>query len=289
MKTFQIFCCWIIVVNSLQAQTEPLSQYAKITTLDGIEYFGLILSDSESSIKLQTNKLGVITISTDLIKTRIDVDPKMVVEGKFWDHNPEPNRYLLAPSAFGLKKGEISYQNIWLLYNKIGIGVTDYFSVTTGIIPLFIIGSEGFNPAWIMPKFSFPVVKNVINFSTGAIIGLLIGSSEPGNAIFFNTVTFGNRNYNLNIGVGWDFMRQNFSDKPSFNFSVMQRMSSKSYLLFESYFIPTLVENERLFSAGYRYRTSRFGLDIGMYLPITLYNGSFILPILGCSLPIVKK
>jgi hypothetical protein len=63
-----------------------------------------------------------------------------------------------------------------VLFNQGGYGVTNYFSIGAGILPVFLFGG-GATPVWITPKFSIPVVIDKFNVGAGALAGTVLGES----------------------------------------------------------------------------------------------------------------
>ncbi len=64
------------------------------------------------------------------------------------------------------------------------MGVTNYFSIGAGIVPVFLFGG-GATPVWITPKFSIPVVKDKFNVGAGALVGTVLGASGTGFGLLY--------------------------------------------------------------------------------------------------------
>lgn len=283
MKTLIAFLAFMIISSASLSQVSQPLELAKIETRDGNVFIGLVIEENDELLILETESLGNITIKKETIKRRSRIDSSKLVEGKLWDDNPQSSRYLWTPNGYGLKKGEGYYQNIWVLYNQVSYGFSDYFSMSAGIVPVFLLGAESLGPVWIVPKFSIPIEKEVINMSAGAFIGTVEGS---GFGIVFSTVTLGNRNSNINFGLGWGFAEGEWAKSPIINISGMHRVSARGYLLTENYYVPLFGENIVLLSAGYRFMARKIGIDFGLYIPLYSDMDVFIaLPMLGVTIP----
>ena len=283
MKTLIALLALIIISTAALSQIPESNQLTKIETRDGNVYVGLVLEEDDETLILETETLGKISIGKEVIVKRSQIDISKLVGGKLWDDNPQSSRYLWTPNGYGLKKGEGYYQNIWVLYNQVSYGFSDYFSMSAGIVPVFLIGAGILGPVWIVPKFSIPIEKEIINMSAGAFIGTVYGS---GFGIVFSTVTLGNRNSNINFGLGWGFAEGEWAESPIINISGMHRVSARGYLLTENYYVPLFGENIVLLSGGYRYMARKIGIDFGLYIPIFSDMDVFIaLPMLGVTIP----
>ena len=141
---------------SAQDQADTLSYY--IQTTDGNTYRGQILAQDSLEVLFNLERFGEHRfLKTEIKKLQVLEKEKLVGE-EYWMDNPQATRYFFSPNAYGLKKGEGYYQNVWVLVNSFAVGVTDYFSIGGGVVPLFLFAGSP-TPVWITPKFSVPVVK----------------------------------------------------------------------------------------------------------------------------------
>jgi hypothetical protein len=280
------------IIFFLSLITKPLfgqedSTLVKIVTKDQNEFVGIIISEDDEKIILKTDSFGDISIKKDVIIKRTEIDPSKIIGGELWDDNPQATRYLWTPNGYGLKSGEGYYQNIWVLYNQVSLGLSDNFSFSFGIIPLFLFGAGlDANPLWIVPKVSIPIVEDKVNFSGGAFMGIL-GQSDSGFGILFSTLTIGDRNQNLNFGIGWGYAGGDWGDYPIINLSGMLRVTSRGYLLTENYLLRFGDDSDMtVISFGLRYMVKKVGLDFGLYIPMSNQMDEFFaLPVLGVTIP----
>lgn len=175
-----------------------------------------------------------------------------------------------------------------MLWNQASVGVTDYFSIGAGLIPLFFFGGTA-TPVWIVPKFSIPVVKDKFNIGAGVLAGTLLGESNTGFGIVYGLGTVGNRNNNLTLGFGYGYAGGQWASRPLFTLSGMVRVGPRGYLMSENYFIGLGSTNLALLSLGARTIIKKAGIDYGLFFPASSDIGAFIaIPWLGFTLPFGK-
>lgn len=270
----------------LQAQDQNEKSLVRVVMKDGNEFIGTIESETESELMIKTEKLGVLTIRRDDIKSVSIIPPGQLIEGEYWAPNPQSGRHFWSPTGYGLKQGEGYYQNLWVFFNQFSYGFSDRFSLGFGMMPLFLLG-EGYTPVWLTPKFQFPVKPDALNIGGGALIMTVLGDNTPLIGILYGITTFGNRDRNLTFGLGWGFSDGDFARYPTVNISGIYRTGKRGYLLTENYFISTGGENLFILSFGGRTLWSRFSLDYGLFRPF-MKGGGFELigfPWLGFVIP----
>lgn len=247
------------------------------------------MSETNESILLKTENLGEITIRKSNIISISPVAKTQIKDGVAWFENPQATRYFLQPNGYGLKKGEGYYQNVWIFFNQFSVGVSDNFSVGAGIVPLFLFAG-GSTPVWITPKFSIPIKKDEFNLGAGALVGTVVGEEESGFGIVYGVTTFGSRDKNCSIGLGWGYAGGEFADTPTITFSALIRTGARGYFLTENYYIDTGDEPLVLLSVGGRRIANRTGIDFGLFMPFAEgMDDFFAIPWLGISAPLNKK
>ena len=287
MKTrifFLSFALFFLGTITILAQTTQDSTKVKIETRYGNEYVGSIVSRDDESLLINTDKLGEIRLKHTFIKTIQNISPDQIKNGVLWPENSQETRYFWSPNGFGLKAGEGYYQNIWVFWNQVAYGITDNFSVGGAVIPAFFVGGAP-TPAFITGKLSVPVSEKV-HLGGGAIAGTVIGASETGFGILYGLSTFGNRDKNFTLGVGYGFAGGDFSSTPLINFNGMIRVSRNGYFLTENYFISMDGESVLLISLGGRSIFKKAALDYGLFIPAGADMDVFIaIPWLGFTIP----
>jgi hypothetical protein len=273
-----------ISVQSATGQADSDSTIWVIRTYDGNEFFGTILEENEVELRLQTENLGVLTIAIKDIRSRKEVRPQAIVEGDLWLENSQAARYFWAPNGYGLRKGEGYYQNVWVLFNQVSYGFTNNFSVGIGMVPLFLIAG-GPTPIWVTPKVSFPIKEDVFNVGAGALVGTILGENPATFGIAYGVTTFGSRDKNINLGLGYGFADGDWADRPTITLSGMVRTGKRGYLVSENYLITTGQETIGLLSLGGRVVWTGISVDFAAVLPVADIGEFIVLPWLGFVVP----
>ncbi len=270
-----------------QEQADTLSYY--IQTTDGNTYRGQILSHDSLSTLFNLDKFGEHRFMKTEIKKLEPLDKEKVVDNEYWMDNPQATRYFFSPNAYGLKKGEGYYQNVWVMVNSFAVGVTDYFSIGGGVVPLFLFAGSP-TPIWMTPKFSIPVARDKFNLGAGALMGTVLGEEETGFGILYGISTLGSKDKNVSLGLGYGYAGGDWAKAPMINLNTMIRFGPKGYFISENYFIQTEGTTALIFTLGGRHIIQNAGLDYGLVIPIISEMGEFLaLPWLGITIPIGKK
>jgi hypothetical protein len=272
-------CC---SVTALKAQQDT-TMY-RIETVDGNEYIGTIVTQDAEKLTLKTERMGEITLFKIDIKKMTVVNVTQMKGGTYWFENPQTTRYFWQPSAYGLKKGEGYYQNVWILFNQVSVGVTDNFSIGAGIVPLFLFAG-GSTPVWIAPKFSIPLKKDRLNLGTGALMGTVLGEEDTSFGIAYGTITVGSRDKNFSLGLGYGYAGGDWADAPTITFSAMIRTGQRSYFMTENYYIGSNEEDVMLFFIGGRRLIKNSGIDFGLVVPTDTGGDLIAIPWLGVTFP----
>lgn len=263
-----------------------------IETSDGNVYRGQIIESGVKEIKVKTVSIGTITINVeDILSIREankkDLRPKKV---KVATRDSTNNQltitgYLFSPNAYTLRKGEVQYRNVGILYNQLSVGLTNHFSFGLGLVPNFLFAGAP-TPVLFSPKFSFPTKGNV-TFSTGASVGTIVGNG--GTFGFVNgSVTFGNRTNNLSIGLNYGFLEDEIVDIPALTIGGTKKISQKSYLVNDNFFVISEGELFATISFGGRTKWPGIALDYGLLIPI-IEGITVALPWLGVTVPVGQK
>ncbi len=286
---FIFICIWLIGSPAINAQNNQDSIKYRIETVDGNEYVGQILERTATKIRVKTEKLGEISIPTADIKKLTEITAILKKNGSYWFDNPQSTRYFWAPNGYNLTKGEGYYQNVWILFNQVVYGISNHFSAGIGTMPLFLFAGAP-TPAWITAKFSVPVVENKLNLGAGALLGTVIGTNSGSYGILYGISTFGTKDKNLNIGLGWAFAGGQIATSPTVNISGMIRTGPKGYFITENYFIGTPDNFSVIMMVGGRRIIRHVGLDFGVVIPLgDGINQLVAIPWLGLTIPFGSK
>jgi hypothetical protein len=252
----------------------------EIKTSDGNLYLGKIIHSDAAYIQLLTDNIGEIKLLRANIKSVIVLKSEHFNQGEYWSENLQASRYFFQPNGYGLKQGEAYYQNIWVLWNQVSFGLSKNFSVGLGVVPLFLFGSE-ISPVWLTPKISIKAKEN-LNLGIGSLIGYFDGN---GYGIAYGVTTFGSKDTNCSLGLGYGYAGGGWADLPTFTFSAMARTGPKGYIITENYYLGAVDSNLGLLSIGGRTMLQKVGIDYAAVFPIN--TGSFFLiPVIGFTVPI---
>lgn len=274
----------------MQAQYVPASQdtsepyrYVVVEMKSGEQHIGYLMYEDDTEINLKTETQGVLILKWRDILSIKDIEKKEVTkEGVYYEYNLQSTRYFFGPNGFGLKKGEGYYQNVWILFNQVSYGITDYISASAGVVPLFLFAGAP-SPFWIVPKVSIPVVEDKINIGAGALLGGISGEENSSFGIAFGSFTYGNRNSNISVSLGYGMAGGEWSSAPVVTLSGMLRVSKKTYLITENYIFPEEVELS-LISLGGRSFAKKVGIDYGLFIPVGI-GVAVAIPWLGITVP----
>ncbi len=272
------------------AQNSDTLRYC-IETVDGNKFVGHLESSDTSVFLINTTEYGILKISTDKVDRIYQLSHNASGIQEYWHRSIQSARYFWAPNGYGLKMGEGYYQNYWVLFNQVSYGFTDNFSAGIGMIPLFLFAGTS-TPIWITPKFSIPVVNNKLNVGVGGLFGTVLGENNAGFGIAYGTTTFGSRDKNMSIGLGWGFVEGEWASTPLVNISGIIRVGKKGgYIMTENYFINIGSDNFiGLISIGGRNLINSVSIDYGLFFPIIQHLDTFLaIPWLGITVPFKHK
>lgn len=278
-------------IRTVKGETKPLAPGEStwmVETTDDNTYIGTIKGQDNNHIMLETKNLGTINILRANIRKMDPLRPEQVVNGEIWFESPHDTRYYFGPNGYSLHRGEAYYQNAWILFNQISVGVTDRFTVGLGIMPLFLFQSA--TPVWITPKFSFPIEKDRVNMGVGALLATVLGEDGGGSfGVVYGQLTLGSRDKNINFGLGYGYAGESWAEAPTISVSAMYRGSKKFAFITENYLFDTGYDKVGLISAGGRFLGRRIAIDGALALPIVSDFDFIGIPWLGINVPIGKK
>ncbi len=187
------------------------------------------------------------------------------------DVNPQATRHFYAPSAHQLKKGEVYYQNAYLIYNSVSYGFTDH--ITAGAsLTIFGAGATckvGFNTG------NFSVSAGGIEINTFDLFGNdLIG-------IGFVNTTIGNERKNFSITYGRAFAGNDAINL--LNIAGMLEINSHMWIMTENYIF--IDDDYQIFSLGIRRASS--GRDVLWDYAMAMHSdvGDAPIPWISATIP----
>jgi len=190
-----ILFCNFTVSN---AQNEPVQNkdtIYMITTNDGGEFVGKIISDDGREVVIVDKSKGKIILPKYAIKSMEMVKQSNVVGNMIVHANPHPSRYLFSPSAIALKKGE-GYMNwFYFLLFQMQYGITENFSA--GITTSWFLA-----PTLLNLKYTVPV-SDELCFAVGGQVGKLYILDTNLVSLGFASATYGTSESNVSLNVGY--------------------------------------------------------------------------------------
>ncbi|MCK4822692.1 hypothetical protein KA005_43415 [bacterium] len=281
-----------------------------VKLIDESSISGIIVDIQEKEIKMRTRYMGLITIPKKRILDIVVLQLDGKQFSKYWMPNPHDSRHFFAPTARSMPKGEGYFQDIYLVVVSANYGFTDYLTIGGGlsIIPGISAKEQGY---FIYPKVGFDLTEKIsigggfiyVNFPgyednmiedtitipvvyNGQIIGdttmLWVIDEEStlyrSNAgIMFAVGTYGNRENNITLGVGYAYLIDEFLKHPIIMVGGMYRLSRRSALVTENWFMRSWHEadewddyttgyyNTSIISYGIRFFGERMSIDLAFF------------------------
>ncbi len=263
----------------------PLEEEAKLDSgtvrvqmKDGNSFYGTILEENSSQIKLKTD-IGELSLARSQIKL-IEYDVNKEALGKYgneWIGNLNATRYFFSPNSLSLEPGSGYYQNIMVFVNQFAVGVTKNFSLGVGLVPIFLLGA-GETPVWITPRVNFQIVEGKLSVGGGGLFGTIISYNEN-FGIYYGNVTIGNEDKNFAVNFG-----RSFDGGTSLTVSGMFRTGPKFYGMGEFLYI----EEVGLLFLGGRSLLKTVSLDYGALIFFDGFIAGAI-PFLSLTVPFGKS
>ena len=269
--------------DSTQAQAE----FIMVQLKDGQWFYGQVveLNRKDLTLTLDTDSLGIMVFHKRHITRTVpgpisankrqsitglqDTNGKRTLRSINWrriqeQSNPQVGRYFFAPSAFQLKKGEISYHSRFLMKsdhlfaNEISAGLTDKMTIGTNVMSWLGLGVVGKYGVELTPQVHFAAggglllpfksrleeweIRSEYDWSNwfyynhrNPIFPLREEPDGP-TALVFTTITLGSvrRNFTFN----WIKSQYEGNDVNVFNFSALLPISAiieRTWLITEIY------------------------------------------------------
>lgn len=280
-----VFCLFVFKNASSQGVVDTTKLY-KVETIDGNEYVGHIIVMNSDVIRLKTATLGEITISQNDVSKMNVISKNRVAGGVVSYGDLHSSRYFTTSNGYGLKKGTGYYQNMWIFYNQFGYGFSDNFSVSAGIVPLFLFAGTS-SPVWFTPKISIPIKKDMVNVGAGILVASVMGENSGAFGYGYGVITFGSGRKNISLGLSYGYAGNTWADKPVVSVCFKLPAGKKGYVMAENYFLPIEDENVMVTLVGGRSLIKKVALDYGLVIPvISGMKHFFAIPWLGITVPL---
>jgi hypothetical protein len=297
-----LICVFFSKTNAQHKDTSSSVKYSIdssnkviVTLKDQSTFKGVVLSMNLDEISLKTEFAGIVIIKQNNIISIVNYnyvemqkqkDPRIYNPNnpndldivKFGGSNnyyirtftPYSNnyRYNFSNNYVGLKKNELIFNNIWVLYNGLDYGINDNLAIGGGVLFMGFVGfinvlgrgqihiNENIK---IGASYNYFVLFNSFNNSSSQdnTFGLLSGgitlTGKKGNISF----SIANGNYNNNLG-------QNANEKlEGFSVSGCLNISDKTALISDNFYILNKI-NPKSYSFGVRLKGKTGNFDFGL-------------------------
>ncbi len=254
-------------VSAQQNISGEVNKTYQITLKDGSIITGKIISVTNSEIVIQSGTIGEVRLKKENIKTMApiaSIDEKI---SGIWFANPDPSKYLLGASAIPMEKNTGYYQNTWIFINSFSYAFTNNFSLSGGFEIISLL-SKGQGPYafYFNPKVSFKVADNFYAGGSVLYANTIKTVDEFGGLGTINAFgTYGNKNNNITVALGWGWADGQFSSKPLITISGMTRVSKRIAFVSENWIVPGAGSDIGLygiFSYGVRFLGEKTAIDL---------------------------
>jgi hypothetical protein len=223
-----------------------------ITTNDGTEFIGTIISQDAKEVLIETRDRGQISIPKYQVKEMKEVaEGEVSVTGGYTPTEVFSTRYFITTNGLPIEKKE-SYilWNLWGPDFEFGVGKNLGLGLMTSWVGMPIIGTI---------KYTINLAPGV-NMALGGLLGT--GSwAQPdfGIALPYATMTFGDRKSNLSFSGGYGalFNNGNKNGRVLMSIAGMSKVGKKVCFVFDSFLLPRMgnLEGGGLLLPGIRLQT----------------------------------
>lgn len=256
-----------------------------INLKDGGIVKGYFVSLTNKEINIQSEAIGIVTIKlTNILRIKkiyynenpdngIDKNEDNNLVNDNIEEYRKPldydvtHKYYWNNNYMGIKKNELIYQNIGILYNGIDYGISDNFSIGGGLLFAGIVGfvnihfrsqvevAENFNVGVAYNYFvATSIYNNFSSNSSSEKIGFLSGG-----------FTYGNEKANISLGVGRFNSNEesllNNKNELGFSVSGSVKISTNTSIVSDN----LIWSNElNLYCLGFRLNSSKSCYDFGL-------------------------
>jgi len=233
-----------------------------LKTTQGSTFLGRLVQDTPGadSVRFETSG-GVLVVPRNAIVSLATVAPSDMHDGEYWFPNPNATRLFFAPTGRTLKRGEGYYSNTYLLFNGVNVGATDRVSVG-GSISLIPSSTQQF--AYLTPKAGVYASDN-LNVSVGALLGyngFADSDSDRQFGVLYTVATLGSEDVSTTAGIGWGYLGSKLSTEPALMLGGAARVSRRTALVTENYYLSGLSGAGVLMSYGIRFFGEKISVDL---------------------------
>ncbi len=235
----------------------PEAGETQILTLDdGSTLVGRIIKAGDTEIEFKTAQ-GEIVITIANIREIREVPTSSITGGQYWFPNPNRTRLLVGPTARTLRQGEGYLQDIWIFFPGVAYGVTDNLTIGGGMSILPGVDEQLF---YLAPKIGLPAKEN-LHLAVSAMIFRLWDATA---GFCLGNMTYGTDDRSLTSGLGLAWHHKGLADKPAGMAGGELRMTRRTALVGEAWFIPGDNDDGVLVMVGMRFLGEQMAFDFGI-------------------------
>jgi hypothetical protein len=285
LRVLALLAYFSLEAQSSQAQTEEPARpvYVEIVKKDNTILNGQLLGVKRDTASFRDEYGNEFRIPMTDIRN-IDYRSSSKKRNR-WTDSPNILRYLFAPTALQLERGDVIYQNTYLFLNSAQVGISDRMIVGAGVD----VGSAGtyyFNTKvnlFNRDKYKFAAGLSYFHLPAD-LIETTSGEDIRDLGIVSAVATWGNPNHHFSIGAGYLVFRSYFLP-PLVSVSGTTRFAKNFALVTENwfFFVGEQLDIPVIISAGLRYIGKRSTIDVG-YFGDHKFSGEIGIPYISYSI-----
>lgn len=253
--------------HDFQVRTDS-THFQILKTVEGDTFLGHTIELRAAELVFVT-KYGEITIPLIDIKSIMDLPLEALQESGYWFLNPNGTRLFFAPKGRMLKKGAGYFQNIYVFFGGITIGVTDNITLGGGM-SLFPGADEQLY--YFTPKVGASVTRN-LSVAAGALT-VKIPDDEGSAGIYYGVGTYGSIDRSVTLGFGYAYRESDVESDAMIMWGLDYRISRRTALVSENWTFPGV--DGPLISVGFRFFGEQIVVDLAFVTIPAESDGVFV-------------
>ncbi len=259
-----ILCICMTMCISISLYAQKVNESVLVTLQDSSIIAGQVIAIDDSTITLNSEAIKELKISRDDIISIRKQKQQSIQATQEWYESPIYSINYLTESAIPLSAGEMYYQNILLYGQKVGIGLSDHFSINAGLELYSPLHQNEWPGLLIAPKYSFTNQESDFHFGIGGnLLVLPNGSRRELAGTLYGLTTLGDKETNLTIGIGTAFYQGDLADLPVMQLSGQARVARRIGLILDSISLFDGNNVDHVASFFIRYTHPKFIFDLG--------------------------
>ncbi len=239
--------------GKIQVPAENMTQI--ITLEDGSTLYGKITTVGDGDVKFQTD-VGEMTIANDKIRNIEEIPISSIKDGEYWFPNPNRSRLLFGPTARTLKQGDGYFYDLWIFFPGIAYAITDNIMISGGASLIPEVDNQMY---YIMPKIGFTASEK-LDVAASLIVFRLMDQSL---IIGLGNATYGTDDHSITAGLGFASTDDEMAEEPAGTIGGEYRLSRRTALVGESWFLPGSVDQGAITLLGIRFFGDNMAVDLG--------------------------